>query len=198
VNRIDDERLLFYLERKEHIDRWAEIRKDEATAVDQLCTALEPDVASLASELGCLPFSDVIGGTSMVGLHRDWWQVGDERPAALVAVAWFNSRSSASKRASFTDPGLAPWVGVRTRRSGLYEESTAVLTPLLARASVPTFTDSDGPRDTWPVYAWAPKHPDIGWSDLNGYRRHLLDLLAKAWEVFSATIDETLIAPWKV
>jgi hypothetical protein len=68
----------------------------------------------------------------------------------------------------------------------------------LARASVPTFTDSDGPRDTWPVYAWAPKHPDIGWSDLNGYRRHLLDLLAKAWEVFSATIDETLIAPWKV
>ena len=105
MDRIDDERVVFYLRHREEIDAWAALRKEASRALDAFLTESVPDLEQLAPQLGgdVISRSVLTDKTPRVRLLRKSWRVGQQVRAGVTARLAWNSGSlgrGSRKRAS--------------------------------------------------------------------------------------------------
>lgn len=186
MNRIDDERLLFYLRNRELIDEWAAIRDDLMRAANAFYLSIGTELAERAVDLGGDVLVNMEDGTwAQVGLHRDSWARGDsDAPVIAINLEW-NSKSAGfththricGLRASVAAEGGAPIHAAVTER----------IASERARLGFPRYS-----RD-WPAYRdIADPSGDEWWTDLKPFRTEIVDAIVDAWDKLSGYVDDVL------
>lgn len=182
TDRVDDERILFYLRHQELIDTWAALRGDVRKAADTFYRSLSDSLAEAASGLGAeVHLWSPPGAGSIVGLALPSWQSGGA-PLVAAGFEW-------GGQATFAD-GVR-LVGLRVH----YETAEGrQLRPYLGDA-VRELRELPGfPRrsNVWPAYRDASLPGPNYWEDLGQYRTALISEIVSAWEAFSQLADEAV------
>ena len=115
MNRIDDDRVCFYLRNRKDIDEWCALRKEATRVLDDFLQETAGEIEVLAGELG----SDVLkrkrfsgSGSSYLRFLRKSWLAGDVVRAA-IGVEW-----RASSVVFFERPRREPGVSSSRRMQG--------------------------------------------------------------------------------
>jgi hypothetical protein len=185
MDRIDDERIQFYLRHEDQIDEWADVRADARQLAHRFYLSLEDDLAATAVELG----GDVVARSDdlpwgRASLFRESWTDGAGSPIVVVALEWRRE-----------DTGFRHgWrvVGVRCERDTAAQRR---LRDEIAELAVGPARAGGYRQDKryWPV-----QRPVSGaggnsyWTDLGPLRQALVDQVVEAFETFAGVIDDAL------
>ena len=181
MNRIEDERIKFYLEHEAQIREWAALEAEVCKFVHRFYRSLKDDLdAALASretaDEGVESFlheSDWPG----IGLRRQGWPKGEYGPD--VRLEW------SRKSALFPPHGyLACGVVMNAKRYRL---------PFTKEARPGYPRRSQG----WPAYKDVEPPADKFWEgdNLKEYRDHLVETIIKAWKDLAPLVDEAVSQP---
>lgn len=189
MKRIDDPRLVFYLQHQQLIDEWASVKKDIKTEAHSFNLGLGPDLEKRTSDLGSDVLVEVFDSSwSRVALYRDTWPVDGRHPIISICFEWRKSSCA------FTDDPKA--VGV-SRALGVWTDSSHHQSPALRTATADLIRDlrSDAgfPRSStvWPAYQDVPSPAEPRyWEDLQPYADMLVGQLVAAWGAFAESIDQ--------
>ena len=181
MNRIEDERIKFYLKHELWIREWAGLEAEVRQFVDRFYRSLEDDLDVALRSGRCAdngvevflatePWPDWPG----LGLRRQDWPTGDEDPD--VRLEW--RRSSAR----FSTGGHLV-CGVRTTVKHYREPFT--------KEERPTFPLS---KPWWPAYKNVDPPDDRIWEgdNLKAYRAHLVETIFEAWRDLAPLVDEAV------
>ena len=182
MNRIEDERIKFYLEHEALIREWASLGDEVSKLANQFYRSLENDLDAAVrsggiADNGVESFFDGTDPWRGLGLRRQDWPQGRDEPH--VRLEW-NSNST-----RFSPNGHLV-VGVRTN----VERYRHPFTKERCR---------DYPRQTpwWPASAHVD--PPVGrfWEgdNLKEYGDRLVETILKAWEDLAPLVDEAVGHP---
>jgi hypothetical protein len=186
MDRIDDERIRFYLKHQELIETWASVRKDAREVTHEFFLSLTDDLGERAAGLGgdlAVWRNEKI--YSKVGLYRPGWD-GEDEPVVQVCLEWH-------KQATFTTG--TRFVGVRASYGNADGKS---LRPYLGD-TLRGIRDAAGfgrSSNHWPAYQPVLEPDGEFWNDLGDYRNGLLDTIESAWVSFSEPIQHA-VAEWR-
>lgn len=185
MNRLDDDRLLFFIEHADRIRTWAALGREVAELTDRLLDEVHvgfesrsdlPDVAvaRASSENKRFPH---------LALHREAWQDDAGEPLVRVAVSW-------DRRNLGLDPAVAPYVGVTTN------PMTAAGSELSRRLRV-ALTEHRAAMDAratdwWPTKRAVPARIVDGSIDLDRYEATLIEELRREWSATERLVGSVL------
>ena len=184
MNRIEDERIKFYLEHQARIMEWAGLEAEVRKFADRFYGSLKDDLdAALGS--GRIADGDVklvhmnlhvVRGYRGLGLRRHDWPDGDEDPD--VRLEWH------SEQVCFRDGDLV--CGVRTKQDSYRQPFTKETCP-------------NHPRQNpwWPAFANVDPPTGRFWEDdnLQEYRDRLIEIVVEAWKDLAPLVDEAVGLP---
>lgn len=183
MERIDDERLLFFIEHADQIRQWAALEEEVRTLTDGFLNGMarrwveqEPDVDNAV-----LALLEPDGSWPGVELYRPEW-AHRGRPLAAVCLQWHTRRVG-------LDPETAPYLGVRIApdAEGASDRRQRLRDSL---ADHRTATGGDSNRH-WPVvYRVAPDPHDPG--DLVAFEAKLWSAFQQEWLSTADRIDQVL------
>ena len=185
MNRIEDDRLLFYIEHARQIREWAALGDEVRDATHEFLTGVYHRLENRHD----LP-ADAIARSSGIDanyphatLHLAAWQDETGEPLARVALSW-------DKRTVGLDPGSAPYIGVTTipnTKQGK-ERSDRL------RAALEAHRASCGGTATnwWPTKRRIAPHITDGSVDLQRYETELIAALVEEWEATKAVVTNAL------
>lgn len=187
MNRIEDERVLFYLRHQERIDEWAALAKEASESAHQFLCSCQDDIAGLAREFGPDVRSYVSLEESLhpkIFLYRSAWLLDRESPRTAIGLEWYRPRLSFSGRAKSAYSGV--WVDYRGQGG-----------PTLHGAMLRAFKEAglvkehrlETQSDWWPTYRWEPAQGEY-WTDLAPYRTQLIDSVRFFWKTFEPIVRE--------
>ena len=188
MNRIDDERVLFYLKHQQRIEEWAALSKDLANiAYDFLCSC-EGDIGSLATELApdAQPYSSLEEKYPKLFIcRRNWFRDKQDTPIVAIGVEWLRSGGNftSADRCAHT----CVWVNWSSSSGPEFQERLSAAfkkADLLQKHKLQS-------RPWWPVYRDEVAHGEY-WSDLAPYRQQVLDSIRFFWTTFAPLIDKSL------
>ena len=184
MNRIEDERIKFYLEHEAQIREWADLETEVCKFADRFYRSLKGDLDAalrsgriddneVESFLATEPWPDWAG----LGLRRQDWPKGDGDPD--VRLEWYR------KSARFSaDRNLV--CGVRTNVKHYSGPFTKEARPAYPRSS-----------QWWAAYRNVD--PPLGrfWEgeNLKQYRNYLVETILTAWEDLAPLVDEAVGHP---
>ena len=182
MERIEDERLLFFIEHADQIRQWAALEDELQALTDRFLRDMatrwgeqQPDLdnAVLAVSLD--------GSWPGVQLHRPEW-AHQERPLAAVCLEWHTKRVG-------LDPDTAPHIGVRVT---LEADGATDLRQRLREALTEHRREVGGDSNRhWPVLRRvAPDSDDPG--DLASFEAKLWNALEQEWLNTATQIDQVL------
>ena len=181
MNRIEDERVKFFLEHQERIREWAALEVEVTKFVDRFYRSLKGDLdAALRSgriaEGGVGSF---LTGRRWpgLGLRRQGWPKGKEDPD--VRLEW------SRKSASFPPHG---WLicGVRTNVERYRSPFTKEARPAFPHSS-----------RWWPAYRSLDPPEDRFWEgdNLQEYRDYIVETILTAWKDLAPLVDKAVCHP---
>ena len=186
MNRIEDERIKFWLEHQARIREWAGLEAEVRKFADRFYCSLKSDLdAALRS--GRLADDDVEPldrhlhehrGYRGLGLRRHDWPDGDEDPD--VRLEWH------SERVCFSD-GDHLICGVRTAVDS-YKQP-------FAKERRPNYPDQNAVW--WPAFTHVDPPAGRFWEDdnLREYRDRLIEIIVEAWKYLAPLVDEAVGRP---
>lgn len=182
MNRIEDERIKFYLEHEVRIREWAALEVEVRKFVHRFYCSLEGDIAAAlrtgrnADQEVELVFNDM-GDWPGFALRRQDWPKGDEDPD--VRLEWER------RKALFSREGHL-YCGVRTPSERYRRPFTKERRPAYPRQS-----------SWWPAYAHVDPPRDRFWEgdELTRYREGLVEILFDAWRDLAPLVDEAVRYP---
>ncbi|MCQ3805553.1 MAG: hypothetical protein KTV45_15940 [Acidimicrobiia bacterium] len=178
MNRIEDERVRFFLEHEERIREWAALEDEVSKFVHRFYRSLEGDLdAALRvggiAEYGVMSFR-VGRNWPGLGLRREGWPTGKDDPD--VRLEWFR------KSALFPPRG---WLvcGVRTNVEKYRSPFTKEARPAFPRSSSwwPAYRNLDPPRGRY----WEG-------DNLKEYRNYIVETILTAWKDLAPLVDEAV------
>ena len=184
MNRIEDERIKFYLEHEAQIREWADLEAEVCKFADRFYRSLKGDLdAALRSgridDDGVEVF--LAGGDwPRLGLRRQDWPEGDEEPD--VSLEWSRKSSGFPRHAG---KSRSPYCGVRTS-----VKEYKVHFPKEVR---PYYQQSPG----WPAWRYVDPPDDGFWEgeNLKQYRDDLVETILTAWKDLAPLVDEAVGHP---
>jgi hypothetical protein len=187
TNRIEDERVIFYLRHQDLIDTWSAVRKDVIESANAFYMTLAEDLAGVASDQGDDVEVWVNGGTnSRVGLYRRGWLVDGSAPI-ITCLEWHH-------QSTFDDGARHVGVFLRNWEPGLQGLREQVEETLRGQREVRGFPKSN---QVWPAYRPAPSPVgDAYWENLSDYRTLLLTEIVSAWEAFAEHVEQAVLV-WR-
>jgi hypothetical protein len=189
MNRIEDERLKFYLHHQDLIDIWAGLAKLVPAQAHDFLVRCKGDLERLALELGadveCLYWDD--DKFPLYGFFRPDWKVAPKKshadwPTVGVGVQWYRPKV-AFKGAN------APWIGVWFFTE--VKPRDELLDAFHSRCDKPRegFTR----RDPWGAAVKQVSPPNEAyWDDLTPFKRAILDSIRLAWRHYSDDIPKII------
>lgn len=195
MNRIDDERIKFYLEHEDRIKEWAAIKKEVAEFAHRFYVSLRADVDEAIRENpdwkaeSIEEFADENSKWPLVGLRRTTWPYGAGEFSPKIVIEWNRPGT-----------GFSGWLVCGAYVGDHVEEPKRF----------DLCVDSDGRRKvvpSAPVLKEYPKGPTPCWfrwrslqsphpgfwegdDGLVKYRKQLLDKLLQAWTDLAPLMDE--------
>ena len=181
MNRIEDERIKFYLEHETRIREWAALEAEVSKFVNRFYRSLKGDLhAALRNDRFTDKGVDVFlsdGDWPGLGLRRRDWPEGDEEPD--VRLTWLR------KSARFSEGG---WLicGVKTNVKDYRVHFTKE-----ARPGYPESTP------WWPAYRNVDPPRGKFWEgdNLKEYRNYLVKTILVAWNDLASLVDEAVGHP---
>ena len=179
MNRIEDERIRFYLEHEARIRKWAGLEDEVREFVNQFYGSIKGDLdAALRSgkiaDDGVESLLHDTGAWPGLALRRHDWPQGAEDPD--VRLEWHRNRARFSR-----DPHLI--CGVRTTVERYRSPFT--------KETCPTYSQHSA---WWPAYTNVD--PPVGrfWEgdNLKEYRDCLVETVLKAWKDLAPLVDEAV------
>lgn len=178
MNRIEDERIKFYLEHEAQIREWAALEAEVCKFIHRFYRSLKDDLDA-ALWVGKIPDDDVEsflheGDWPGVGLRRQGWPEGEEDP--VVRLEW-------SRKKAFFPPHGWLICGVRTSVKRYRRPFTKE-----ARPRYPSRSPS------WPAYKDVEPPTGRFWEgdNLREYRGHLVATIIKAWRDLAPLADKAV------
>ena len=187
TDRIEDERVAFYLKHQRLIDTWAAVRKDAVAAAHSFYVSLVDDLSQLAPGLGSeVEVWSQVGNWSNVGLfHRSWFEA--EAPLVLACFEWNN-------RSTFVDGSRTTGLRIQAEAKG-----ETALRPYIADRirEIRTARGFGQSNSVWPAYRAAPNPSgDSYWQDLSEHRETLVAEVGAVWGAFASHVGEA-VAAWR-
>lgn len=185
MTRIDDDRLLFYIEHAQQIRQWAALGDEVRDAANEFLTRmlqrfenrddLPPEPVARGGGVG--------GNYPHVVLYLDSWRDEEGTPLVRVAISW-------SKRTVGLDPRTAPYVGVTTNPT----TKLGKLRSTQLRSALESHRHARGATatDWWPSRRRVAPQIVDGHIDLSRYEDDLITELRREWEATKTTISGLL------
>ena len=195
MNRIEDERIRFWLEHEARIREWAGLEADVRQFADRFYRSLQDDLAEALGS-GQIADDDVKpffleypDGWRGLGLRRHDWPSGDDDPD--VRLEWHR------KRVCFSD-GDHLICGVRTKPPSLAEgDAVARLERYRRPFTKKTCPHHPDQSDWWPAFTHVG--PPVGrfWEgdNLKEHGDRLVETIVKAWKNLVPLVDEAVGRP---
>ena len=185
MNRIEDDRLLFYIEHARQIREWAALGDEVRDAAHEFLTG----VYHRFEYRDDLP-ADAIARSSGIDtdfphltLHLATWQDEAGKPLARVGLSWH-------KRAVGLDPRSAPYVGVTTNPTTKPGKDRS--DRLRAALGSHRASSRDKATNWWPTRRRIPPEITDGSIDLQRYETELIAALYQEWEATKAIVTNAL------
>ncbi len=174
MNRVEDERIKFYLKHETQIEEWYAIKKDASAFTTQfyksLLYSLERPAAELEGDVES--FYSPGEGWPRVGLRRQAWRQHESTPE--IAMQWLKRGTTLA-----TEGGL--WCGVHLKYgTSLSLDSKPAGFPK-SEAGLPAYAYVEGPRSEY----WRGEN-------LKDYRKALIERLLSAWRELSPLVDKAV------
>lgn len=182
MNRIEDERIRFYLEHEARIREWAGLEADVREFVNRFYRSIQDDLDAAVNsgqvvDDGVESFFEENGDWPGLGLRRRDWPKGGDDPD--VRLEW-------NRKSARFSPDENLVCGVRTTE---YRYR-----PPFSKEKCPAFPYRNS---SWPAYARVD--PPVGrfWEDenLKDYRSYLVQTILKAWGDLAPLVDEAVGHP---
>ncbi len=180
MNRIEDERIKFYLEHEARIREWVDLEDEVSKFVDRFYRSLKDDLdAALRTgriaEEGVRSFLKG-GNWPGVGLRRQGWPRGGKDPD--VRLEW--------QRKALFPPHGSLYCGVRTNVESYRSRFTKEARPAYPRSS-----------PWWPAYRYLDPPKGRFWEEdnLKEYRNYIVETILTAWKDLAPLVDEAVGYP---
>jgi len=191
MNRIDDERIKFYLKHQERIEEWAALSKDVSGVAHRFLCSCQDDIEALAGELGpdVHIHAHLESDYPKLLLYRPAWHPQNSRheasipPRIGVGIEWRH------KDVTFVGHESSAYVGVWVdcgNEAGRHFRDKAVR--VFREERLLTEPRRNWATSWWPSYGWARAQGEY-WDDLSLYRQQLVDCVRSYWQKFAPTID---------
>ena len=182
MNRIEDERIRFYLQHEARIREWAALEAEVVKLADRFYRSLKDDIDE-ALTTGRIADEDVecfiheVGRWRGLWLRRQDWPERNEDPD--VRLEWDYQQARFSPNGDLI-------CGVRTKEERYRRPFAKERRPAYPRQS-----------PWWAAYAKVDPPKGRFWEDdnLSEYRVRLVDTLFKAWEDLAPLVDEAVGHP---
>lgn len=191
-DRIDDPKLIFYLERHEQIDEWARLVELERAAANAFLRGLIGDLETRLRDLEAEIVIDnrLLESEEVIALFRPSWlslNSGDPIPRALIGIGWW-------KNVRFSTPTNAPLAGLRMGTSRDKELRRAVGAVVSDRNLGKHLFPSGTPAGlgVWVRYRTVSAAGTRFWEDLGPFRSELVNAVYDGWQTFADAIDATI------
>lgn len=192
MDRIDDQRVIFYLKHRRDIDAWAALRKEASQVLDDFLKESAEEIGQLALQLGDEVISrfSLSSQTRAVRLLRKDWRVGKQTRAA-IQLAWPGTQvlwgSAPAVRGE--PPYVSVWVN---RHAGKGVAIAKALRASLAPRAKKLDLSTGASTSSNPVWKYQVPKEEKYWEDLGIFRQHLISQVEWFWTEFSADIDSAL------
>lgn len=191
MNRIEDDRILFYLRHQHRIDEWTALAKEASEVADQFLRSFEGDAAALAAELGpdVRLFASLNEPYPKLLLCRPgWFPAGEDAEVPRLGIGLEWQRSAVS----FAGRGKTAYVGTWVQ---FQMPGGAALQSAMSRAARDSGLVKEHRLETariwWPTYRWEPAAGEY-WNDLASYRAQLLAAMRFFWTMFEPIAREII------
>lgn len=193
MNRIEDERVLFYLRHQERIDEWAALAKDASELADQFLRSCERDISGVAAEFDAdvRTFVSLNEPYPKLFLCRaDWFPQTDDKevPRAGIGIEWQRSAVTFAGRGKTAYVGT--WVQFQMPGGAALQNSVS---RAIREAGLVKEHQLETARIWWPAYRWETAKGEY-WNDLSSYRSQLVDSLRFFWRTFEPIVSASLRA----
>lgn len=189
MNRIEDDRVLFYLRHQQRIDEWAALGKEASETAHRFLCSCQDDIAALAAEFDPNVKSVVFleEGHPKIFLCRSAWfsaAKATEYPRTAIGLEWLRSGVSFSGRGKSVYAGV--WVHYHMEGGSALQND---LSRAFREAGLPQEHKLEPPRIWWPTSRWEPAQGEF-WTDLAPYRAQLVESVRFFWKTFEPLVRE--------
>lgn len=181
------DRIVFYLENRTEIERWASIRSEASAATQQFLTQFQADLEPLADDRGLrlVPFEGVFGQIGYF-LASAGSQKDSAEPRLAVAFGWH------PRHAVLDEPDDAPFLAVYAQLATDGSTSSLRERFLSAARQLREENGWEGRGSKmWPVWRRVVAAPRW-WTDLDAQRLGYRDAVDASLTMFQPAIDEAL------
>lgn len=191
MNRIEDDRVLFYLKHQQRIDEWAALAKEASDAAHRFLCSCSDDIAALAADFGSDVRTLVLldDGYPKIFLYRANWGPGsgsNKYPRVGIGLEWFRSNVSFSGRGKTAYSGV--WVHYQMDGGAALQ---GTLSRIFRDSGLPREHKLESSRSWWPTYRYEQAQRDF-WTDLMPYRVQLVDSVRFFWKTFAPLVQEAM------
>ena len=191
MDRIDDERICFYLRNREDIDQWCALRQEASRALDTFLQESADEIEALAAQLGddVVTRANLRGGRggSYIRFFRKGW-IDGHKVRAAIELGWRGSGAVFFPQPRREQAWVAVWVN-RGARGGAELVVTA-RQEFSDRAKKLKLT-SGSSTSSHPVWRYQSPRREF-WKNLAPFRQQIIDDLQKFWDEFSGNLDDFL------
>ncbi|HRI71394.1 MAG TPA: hypothetical protein PK156_44480 [Polyangium sp.] len=189
MNRIDDERVLFYLKHQQRIQEWAALAKEASEQAHQFLCSCADDLMTLARDLGrgVQTFVSIEDDYPKLFLYRNaWWpdKATTKHPRVGIGLEWRRGN------VSFTESGKSAycgvWVHYQLDGAKALHESIGKAFKDAGLLKKHGFTSS---TVWWPAYRYEIAPPEF-WNDLGPYRTQLIESIRFCWTTFEPVVNK--------
>jgi hypothetical protein len=187
MNRIEDERILFYLRHQQRIDEWADLAKEAREMAHEFLRSCKPDVAALADQLGpdVQFFQSLEGAFPKLFLCRPAWfaDKAGKSPRMGVGLEWCRSTVSFAVREKSAYVGV--WVDNQMSQGAALQG--AVSSEIRKAGLLKRHVLEEA--EWWPAYRYEPAEQSL-WKNLGAYRDQLLESIRFFWTTFEPIVRQ--------
>jgi hypothetical protein len=189
MNRIDDQRVAFYLRNQARIEEWAGLASSVSTEAHTFLCSCSDDLSQLAADVApdarVESFLDSAWPKLLI-VSPTWFLENDPVPRLGIGIEWHKTSKlgfTVPERCAFTGvwvnnhmadgPELSSKLKIAFAQSGLMKPRALTSTTW------------------WPAYRWEKASGEY-WNDLSAYRAQIVESVRLCWKDFEPLVGQFL------
>ena len=185
MNKIEDERLKFYLRNVRLIKEWADLGGEVCDVVDRFLVSLVEDIESLAGEIDSeiIVYTELESGWPKIFLQFPHWNTaGGKMIIAGIGLEWDRKVDLVSHL-----PYIGTWIDPKHEKADSIRDAVHAKSGTVA----PDIGFKKGRSRFWPAFKNLEPEGEF-WEDLEPFRQTVIEEMRQIWNLFGTVVDEAL------